>query len=571
MLFFFGRVSFGQLKIGGDPHQIHPYAVLDLESTNKGLLLPRLTTLERNQAFTQSIPAGLLYYNTDFQRLEVWTSEQTWMPLAYKEDTILDVIWDHEAFSLQIGSAIPVDLSGLQPAPPQQLSMEADQLVLEKGGTIDLSRYRSLPQELTIAGDQLSITGGNSISLASLLNSSSALPSPSLYWKTIGPDQMALGIREGNEITLQVLSPLRISNISSSSLMLTVAPSPPQELSLEGSRLVLSEANSIDLAPLLTTITTTTTTTATSTATSTMTMTTAPFQLQNGTIDNSHTAFSTLHFLFGAPTMDNQTGPEDDARFFFHKGKAAFRAGYASNNSWNVRNIGNYSFAANYRTEAKGHRSLALGNSTIAESFSETVLGSYNRTSEETDKDDWIPHTRLFTLGNGSSNSNRSNALVILKNGNTGINTSSFGIGAEKVLAIGAGTPPTSAVSSAVQLYVSQDSSQSFQLTVMDVEGNSTVLSPHRFDLLPKSEPMAWSYYSKNGKHKQIINVDLLAVIRVVEQLSGARLVHLSDLDGNRIEEAKKSDFNPPSLEDLHHRIEQLEQLLRRITSEMQK
>lgn len=258
-----------------------------------------------------------------------------------------------------------------------------------------------------------------------MLPFSSATSSTSLYWKTVGLDQVALGIQDGNEIALQTLAPLHVSNSSSSSVILSVTPSTPQELSLEGSQLTLSEANSIDLAPLFNT----------NTASSS-----SPFQLQNGVIDNSNGAYATLHFLVGAPTMDNQTGPDDDARLFFNKDKAAFRAGYASNDSWNEKNLGDYSFADYYRTEAKGHRSVALGNSTIAESFSETVLGSYNAISYETDKDDWKPNTRLFTLGNGSSNSNRSNALVILKNGNTGFNSSAFGTGAEKVLSIGADT-----------------------------------------------------------------------------------------------------------------------------------
>lgn len=153
LVLLIGRVSSGQLKIGGDPHQIHPYALLDLESTDKALLHPRLTTLQRNEAFTRSIPVGLLYYNTDLQRIEVWTSEQTWMPLAYLEENSLNVAWDSETFSLQIGNSPLLDLSALRPASPQQLSLVADQLTLDESQAIDLSIYRDDPQQLSLIDD----------------------------------------------------------------------------------------------------------------------------------------------------------------------------------------------------------------------------------------------------------------------------------------------------------------------------------------------------------------------------------------------------------------------------------
>ncbi|MGC6403524.1 MAG: hypothetical protein ACON4A_08780 [Flavobacteriaceae bacterium] len=55
----------GQVKIGDNPTQLSPYAVLELESTTGGLLLPRMSTEERDQNIDQEAPAGLFIFNTD--------------------------------------------------------------------------------------------------------------------------------------------------------------------------------------------------------------------------------------------------------------------------------------------------------------------------------------------------------------------------------------------------------------------------------------------------------------------------------------------------------------------------
>jgi len=88
------------------------------------------------------------------------------------------------------------------------------------------------------------------------------------------------------------------------------------------------------------------------------------------------------------------------------------------------------------------------------------------------------------------------------------------------------GTAPTGNATDGVILYA-EDVSASSELKVRDEAGNVTTLSPHNFDLIPEgpSEDMAWSYYSeRDGKR---INVDMLKAIRLLEQLSGEKLVHI--------------------------------------------
>ena len=96
---------------------------------------------------------------------------------------------------------------------------------------------------------------------------------------------------------------------------------------------------------------------------------------------------------------------------------------------------------------------------------------------------------------------------------------------ADSALAIFNGTAPAASVTNGVVLYA-EDVSASSELKVRDEAGNITTLSPHNFELIPEgpSEDLAWSYYSeRDGKR---INVDMLKAIRVLEQLSGTKLVY---------------------------------------------
>jgi hypothetical protein len=60
----------GQIKLGDNPTDITPYALLELESTSKGFVLSSMTTLERDTAFDFTTPEGILIYNTDTDQLQ---------------------------------------------------------------------------------------------------------------------------------------------------------------------------------------------------------------------------------------------------------------------------------------------------------------------------------------------------------------------------------------------------------------------------------------------------------------------------------------------------------------------
>lgn len=83
-----------------------------------------------------------------------------------------------------------------------------------------------------------------------------------------------------------------------------------------------------------------------------------------------------------------------------------------------------------------------------------------------------------------------------------------------KGLALFNGTSPSANISG-ISLW-----SNSGELNVRDASGNVTVLSPHNFDHVVKSNPMAWSYTSQNDSIGKWIQVDMYKTIKTIEKQS---------------------------------------------------
>lgn len=82
---------------------------------------------------------------------------------------------------------------------------------------------------------------------------------------------------------------------------------------------------------------------------------------------------------------------------------------------------GVYSTAMGSGTTASGEYSTAMGQSTKANSFGSAAMGRFNDTISGSSQVFWIPTDPLLTIGNGSNNAARSNAVTVYKNGNTDI------------------------------------------------------------------------------------------------------------------------------------------------------
>jgi Head domain of trimeric autotransporter adhesin len=85
---------------------------------------------------------------------------------------------------------------------------------------------------------------------------------------------------------------------------------------------------------------------------------------------------------------------------------------------------GSASFATGLGSFASGENSAAFGSRTISRSFASLVIGRYNDSIATSSKLGWVDTDPVFIIGNGTSHSTRSNALIVLKNGNTGIGMS---------------------------------------------------------------------------------------------------------------------------------------------------
>lgn len=100
-------------------------------------------------------------------------------------------------------------------------------------------------------------------------------------------------------------------------------------------------------------------------------------------------------------------------------------SGYATAMGYQTTASGGHSTAFGANTTASAFFSTAFGRYTIAPSAYETVIGKFNTLYTPLSANTHNDADRLFVIGNGTDINNRSDALVMLKNGNTGLGTSS--------------------------------------------------------------------------------------------------------------------------------------------------
>ena len=85
----------------------------------------------------------------------------------------------------------------------------------------------------------------------------------------------------------------------------------------------------------------------------------------------------------------------------------------------------NLGVAIGWADTASGQVAMAVGNGNVAPSYSELVVGTFATDYTPADVNNFNSADRVFTVGNGTGNNYRSNALTVLKNGNVGVGTSS--------------------------------------------------------------------------------------------------------------------------------------------------
>ena len=198
----------GGISIGKGTENAHPSAILELVSSNKGLLIPRLTSPER-QAIN-SPASGLLVYDTTLANFQYWTGLQwsavpgvsftsgTIVPVKAMEgdlfyNTVDDKVQIYVASAwkdvgskaqllqlnsttlklLEAGKATgsEVDLSAFM----QSLTLDGSKLTISGNNTVDLKDINADKQTLSLNGTILSITnGGAGVDFASILSNTTA-------------------------------------------------------------------------------------------------------------------------------------------------------------------------------------------------------------------------------------------------------------------------------------------------------------------------------------------------------------------------------------------------------------
>jgi hypothetical protein len=167
------------------------------------------------------------------------------------------------------------------------------------------------------------------------------------------------------------------------------------------------------------------------------------FAIGNGTVASGEASLSTGKFTVASGNNAIAMGEQTTASGVFSTSMGyqtsaanagAFASGFGTNASgqystamgWGT-SAGNYAIATGFQSHAFGAASAAFGSNSNAYSSSEMVVGSNNTVYTPTSVNGWNATDRLFVIGNGIDVGQRSDALVVLKNGNMGIGNSTPG------------------------------------------------------------------------------------------------------------------------------------------------
>ena len=144
---------------------------------------------------------------------------------------------------------------------------------------------------------------------------------------------------------------------------------------------------------------------------------TSPFAVAIGR-ENHSTGFASLamgHFSEAVGDYSASIGLRD----------TIYVGGYAATALGGYNKVSSaYGFAAGFTNTVAGVSGAALGNNNEAPSYGETTIGNFATQYTALNAGNVNAADRVFTIGNGTGTGSRSNAMVVLKSGNTGLGTS---------------------------------------------------------------------------------------------------------------------------------------------------
>ncbi|MEM9819940.1 MAG: tail fiber domain-containing protein [Bacteroidota bacterium] len=409
-------------------------------------------SLENDEQSTQTLDLSSFKDNTDDQTIDVFSLSANSLELSLENDGQSTQTLDLSSFKDNTDNQTIDNFSLLGNS--LRLSLEDDGEGLQ---SVDLSSFKDNTDNQTIDNFSLS---GNSLRL-SLEDDGEGLQSVDLSSFKDNTDNQVIDVfsLSGNNLQLSLES----DGQSTKSLSLS---SFKQTLGLSNDNLSISGGNSI--------------------------------ALNSAFLSNSGVTYATDtndDFVFGTNSLNHSSGTE--MKFFFDNDKGAFRAGTVTGTEWDDSNVGDYSFAAGYDciaadryaiamgfaskanqeysvsiggantvngassvaigtsnsatgslalslgtgnkadgdfgvaigdgNEADGECSIALGTDLNAASYGEVALGIWNTTYTPNSTSSFNGSDRLLVVGNGTASNDKSNALVINKEGRSHFDGDAFG------------------------------------------------------------------------------------------------------------------------------------------------
>lgn len=245
-------------------------ALLDLTSTNKGLMVPRLSTVQRLAINpVGNADASLLVYDTNDNLFYFWNGTQ-WVPFPTNGNNI-SLNYNATTGVLQLvdnGGTLTTTIAPNTDSQTLTLNTTTNILSISGGNTVDLTPYVNTDnqdltaatltgttltisiqngnpvsvdlsallgtdnQTLTLAGTDLSISNGNTIDLSPFVNTDNQ----DLTSATLTGTNLTIEIQNGAPVTVDLSSLVGTDN---------------QTLTLTGNNLSISNGNTIDLTQFL--------------------------------------------------------------------------------------------------------------------------------------------------------------------------------------------------------------------------------------------------------------------------------------------------------------------------------
>jgi hypothetical protein len=458
-VFFIGTKA--QVKIGDNPNSYSPGSILELESTNKALTLPRLTTVQM-----QSIPSplsGMIIFNTDSNCIYLYKNNNVWASISVGGGGS-NTTWPYHSNNLSAGSNGNgqgiVSLTGIGLTASGGYSHAEGKNNVAYGNYAWSSGYAD-----TAAGDASVAMGYQ--------NKTTGLYSFSTGFQNVTAYQSAVALGQENRDTGWSSLAMGLRNKIFSGVSYSNALGYSNEIRSGNSGNVFGESNILK---------------------------TGSYNTASGignTIDGSYNQLfgknnKTLggngHFAGGENNTINNgidntlfgynntaegnylgaIGKENTVYFQSavalgqlnkDSGYASIAGGlsnvinknvqYASSFGYNnisARNIslnatvpGAATFNAGVANYNTGYASIALGSynkpsnlnslaanyNSLSNSFAMSAFGHYNDTLSAYQGSSFLPSEMLFAIGNGTNNTNRRNSFTMMRNGFTTINATS--------------------------------------------------------------------------------------------------------------------------------------------------